>query len=200
MYLKVAELDKKGLNPTVNVRLTPEDHSRVLLNYLEKNNTGFNGAVNTAVTIVVSYPGPVIENDDRIVSSLNLTSENYSHDFYFEQLEKELTLLINKFLKSLPKEYGTYNIDLEVYSDVSNDQVLAYGTYNTTGCDGYPGCGSNIILNCPDITIGVNNYESTCNNSSIITETTPPRYYNCNWVNAACYIGPQCENCSSAEY
>jgi hypothetical protein len=218
MYVEVNKLFKEGLNPTVNARLIPEDHSHILFNYLEKDTVGVNGCVNTEITIVVAYPGPVKERDVGIISSLTLTSENYSSEFYFQQLANQLQLLINDFLASIPEEYGIYHLDLETYSDAPNNQDSGtsnnqdfgafnnqdsgtannqYKTYGTTNIKKAGGCVNtchqNYIPVCSNITIFLNNYEQVCNNS--YADNGLGDSNNCGWINGSCQNTGSCTEC-----
>jgi len=217
MYVEVNKLFKEGLNPTVNARLIPEDHNHIILNYLEKDTVGVNGCVNTEITILVAYPGQVKERDVGIISSLTLTSENYSSEFYFQQLANQLQLLINDFLASLPEEYGIYNLDLEIYSDAPNNQdsdapnnqdfgtanigmyinqPKTYGTTNKkkAGSCTNP-CPSNYIGACTDILDTWNNYEERCNSSFSFNAWGDSEY--CGWINGICQDNGSCSDCTS---
>lgn len=200
-YAKVEELSKKGLNPTLNVRLIPNDPTKLTLNYLEKDTA--NGDINSDITIVVSKPGPPTEENKEIVSTLELTSEGYSSEFYFQELKNELKLLIKEFKKSFPQDS---TLVLHVYSSTSNvsrNQSKVYGDllavpayYPCPGGD-FETCNSGITVNaCIDITIdygGLNQGPGIC--SSALENNTSDGNgevggTNCNW-NGSCLPNSQ---------
>ena len=211
IYTKVNNLWTKGLNPTVNARLTPKDQTKLCLNYLEKDTIDTNGDVNTDITITVSRPGPITEEDIGILSNLNLTSQGYSSEFYFQNLGHELKLLLNKFLKNLPEDYGIYNVVFEVYSDIETNNTLTnnrssnkakvYGETYAAPCgdscnNGLTTCQTNNQVQlCSDITYVITtNPEGVCNTSMMDSNNTSTGTsgINCFWSNGSCGQSKYC--------
>jgi hypothetical protein len=164
--------------------LTPDDPSKLSLNYLEQDTTNANGDVNTDITITVSKPGPPTTQVKEVIRRLKLTSKGYSSDIYFQNIDNELNKLIKRFRRSSPTKS---NVVFDIYADdESREQTKVYGDIYTFADNA--SCKRNNItcstITCSATGTGCATAQNACESAyeiQTISTQTGNFPFNCQW-------------------
>jgi hypothetical protein len=200
-YNEVQKILKTGEEVRLKLQMTPSNTDSntdsIRLTYSEVDTMDTTtGVVNTKITISVSSPGELRENDNGVTDELELTSEGYSAEFYFLQLGEQLKILVDNFMSNATEDYLQ---DIELYvpvkemsanvadqtvktnlSKVRGDKKMRYKTPSVGdpgGCNGYVSCNL-----CSDWT---DKGANQCS-GNVFENCSEKIYYQCFWYWGSC--------------
>ena len=123
IYDEVDALWNQGLNPTVEVQLVPNDPANspnliyVNLNTVNKLDSN---VVDSVFIITSSFAGAVQDGNPGYLGTLQANSEGYSSEFWFNEVGKELGIILSDFIKV---NGSNYSIVVDVYADVLESKI-----------------------------------------------------------------------------
>ena len=121
LYDEVNLLWTQGLNPLVQIKVIPQNkETSPNLIYTNKNTIGPENEVIATFEITYAQDGKVEDGNDGIIQNLDLTSEGYSSEFFFQQCAAQLSQLLDDFFIANGIDY-TFTI--EVYSDIVSNGI-----------------------------------------------------------------------------
>ena len=120
-YAKVDKYWKESLNPTLKLSLLSLDPNIPNFTYTNNNTVANNSSVNAEFEIVYALEGPVSEGNNGILKNLELHSNDYSSEFFFQQVADYLTKLIKDFTDNSKTDY---KFTIDIYIDVLEDGTV----------------------------------------------------------------------------
>lgn len=123
-YTEVNALWKNGLNPTLKLNIISVNSKLPNLYYTNFNITDFNRNVNAIFEVTYSLDGKVEDGNAGNLDVLELTSEGYTSEFFFDECAYYLNNLVDQFIKK--NGIANYQSTIEIYADVlEKEQIKA---------------------------------------------------------------------------